>query len=391
MSMEHIEVRATGTAAAGGAVVDDTAGTRSTSALLRLEGVTKAFDGFVAVDRLSLHILPGEFFALLGPSGCGKSTLLRVIAGLETLDSGRVLLDGHDLAGMPPHLRPVNMMFQNYALFPHLSVEDNIAFGLKQEPLQKQVIAARVEEMLALVQLASLAKRKPDQLSGGQRQRVALARSLAKRPKVLLLDEPLAALDKRLRAETQFELMGLQKRLATTFVIVTHDQEEAMTVADRMAVMEQGRIAQVGTPQDIYEQPNSRYVATFIGDVNLLEGRTAGLGADGTRIQGPAGVCIVAADRASAAPGATVWLALRPEKMRIAREPPVDTARNAVRGSVAEVGYLGDMSVYKVETAEGLVLKTVVPNLTRASAHRIAAGEPVWLSWAADAGIVLTR
>ena len=241
--------------------------------LVRFERVSKRFGGVTAVDRLSLDIFEGEFFALLGPSGCGKTTLLRMLAGFETPDEGRVLLDGEDLAGVPPHRRPVNMMFQSYALFPHLTVEGNVAFGLKQDGLPKAEIAARVDEMLALVRLEGFGARKPHQLSGGQRQRVALARALVKRPRVLLLDEPLAALDKKLRDETQFELMDLQEQLGLTFVIVTHDQEEAMTVADRIGVMDHGRLVQVATPPEIYEQPNSRWVADFIGDVNLIEGR----------------------------------------------------------------------------------------------------------------------
>src|SRR5271168_967036 len=255
--------------------------------VLRIEDLSKRFGGFNAIDHLSLDIFPGEFFALLGPSGCGKTTLLRLIAGFERPNSGRMLLDGIDLAAVPPYRRPVNMMFQSYALFPHLSVEANITFGLKQEGLPKEEIARRVADMLALVKLERFAGRKPHELSGGQRQRVALARSLVKRPRVLLLDEPMAALDKKLRGETQFELMELQRQLGLTFIIVTHDQSEAMTVADRIAVMDRGRLMQVAPPAEIYEQPNSRWVADFIGEVNVFEGH---LGADGLSVEGtPAG------------------------------------------------------------------------------------------------------
>jgi putrescine transport system ATP-binding protein len=358
--------------------------------LLQFDGVTKRFGGFTAVDRLSLDITAGEFFALLGPSGCGKSTLLRLVAGFERPDEGRVLLDGVDLAGTPPHLRPVNMMFQSYALFPHMSVEDNIAFGLKQERLPKAAIAARVAEMLALVQLDPYAKRRPDQLSGGQKQRVALARALAKRPKVLLLDEPLAALDKKLRHETQFELMELQKRTGTAFVIVTHDQEEAMTVANRLAVMDHGRLAQVGAPADVYEQPNSRYVASFIGDINLIEGRVASAGSDGAVIEVSSGDKIRVAS-GDAKTGDTVWAALRPEKLHITAERPSDASMNALAGTVGEIGYLGDLSIYRVRVSDRLVMKVAVPNTTRMRAPPINSGDRVWLTWPSDAAVLLTR
>ena len=257
--------------------------------LVRFEAVTKRFSGSAAVERLSLDIHEGEFFALLGPSGCGKTTLLRMLAGFETPDEGRILLDGKDISGVPPYRRPVNMMFQSYALFPHLNVEHNIAFGLKQESLPKAEIAARVKEALALVRLEGLQHRKPHQLSGGQRQRVALARCLVKRPRVLLLDEPLAALDRRLREDTRFELVDLQAKLGLTFIIVTHDQEEAMSLADRIGVMDHGRLVQVATPPEIYEQPNSRWVAQFVGDVNMIEGKVVSAGADGALIDSAVG------------------------------------------------------------------------------------------------------
>src|SRR5215510_9266420 len=297
--------------------------------LVRFETVSKRFGGVTAVDQLSLQIYPGEFFALLGPSGCGKSTLLRLLAGFETPEEGRVLLDGVDLTSVPPHRRPVNMMFQSYALFPHLTVEGNVAFGLKQDGLPKAEIASRVTDMLALVKLEGFGARKPHQLSGGQRQRVALARALAKRPRVLLLDEPLAALDKKLRGETQFELMHLKQELGLTFVIVTHDQEEAMTVADRIGVMNHGRVMQVATPPELYEQPNSRWVADFVGDVNLFEGCVMEVGESGIVIESAAVGRVRAGAAKDAKPGAkpgdTVWVALRPEKMRVLRVKPAVT------------------------------------------------------------------
>ncbi|MBV8753750.1 MAG: ABC transporter ATP-binding protein [Hyphomicrobiales bacterium] len=357
--------------------------------LVRFDAVTKRFGETRAVDALSLDIFPGEFFALLGPSGCGKSTLLRLLAGFEAPSEGRVLLDGTAIDAVPPHRRPVNMMFQNYALFPHLTVEGNVAFGLKQEGRPRAEIAARVAEMLALVKLAPLARRKPHELSGGQRQRVALARSLVKRPRVLLLDEPLAALDKQLRGETQFELMELQARLGTTFVIVTHDQEEAMTVAHRMGVMDRGRIVQVGTPAEVYEQPNSRYVASFVGDVNLIEGRLAAVGPSGLLIDSTVGAKLATNQRVEADVGATVWVTLRPEKLRVATAPPAAN-ENCVSGHVAEIAYLGNVSLYKVRLDNGFMMKAQLPNLTRVVERPIGTNERVWLSWTPDAGVVLT-
>jgi len=359
--------------------------------LVRFEQVTKRFGATSAIDRLSLDIFAGEFFALLGPSGCGKTTLLRLLAGFEAADEGRILLDGADLGATPPYRRPTNMMFQNYALFPHLTVAQNVAFGLQQEGMPKPQIAARVAEMLALVKLEGFDRRNPDRLSGGERQRVALARSLAKRPKVLLLDEPMAALDKKLRAETQFELIELQARLATTFVIVTHDQEEAMTVADRMAVMERGRIVQVGTPAEIYEQPNSRYVADFVGDVNLLEGRLAATTPGESLIQGTGGAALRIAQAVDAAPGALVWVALRPEKVRIGLDRPGEARGNVLAGTVADVGYLGNLSVYQVRLDDGALMKATLSNHTRMLERAIGWNDRVWLSWPADAAIVLTR
>ncbi|MBN9021455.1 MAG: ABC transporter ATP-binding protein [Rhizobiales bacterium] len=354
--------------------------------------VTKRFGDFVAVNDLSLDIYEREFFALLGPSGCGKTTLMRMIAGFDEPTTGEVYRDWQSLAGVPPYRRPTNMMFQSYALFPHMTVEANIAFGLLQDRMPKAEVARRVEEMLHLVKLGPFAKRKPHQLSGGQRQRVALARSLAKNPKVLLLDEPLAALDKKLREETQFELIDLQQRLGLTFIIVTHDQEEAMTVADRIAVMDQGRIIQVATPAEIYEQPNSRYVADFIGDVNLIEGRVVSTFDRTIRMECPGTGAIVEVDQATEAEkGDPAWLAIRPEKVAISHDPPEEGAVNAVSGEVWDIAYLGDISVYHVRLPTGATIKATVTNRTRLVERPITWDDHVWLTWARDGGVVLTR
>jgi putrescine transport system ATP-binding protein len=359
--------------------------------LIRFENVVKKFGDFTAVNDVTLNIYEREFFALLGPSGCGKTTLMRMVAGFDEPTAGRVTLAGQDLKGIPPYRRPVNMMFQSYALFPHMTIEDNIAFGLKQQGAPKTEIDTRVAEMLKLVKLEKFVGRKPHQLSGGQRQRVALARSLAPRPKVLLLDEPLGALDKKLREETQFELMDIQMELGLTFLIVTHDQEEAMTVADRIAVMDHGKLVQVSTPAEIYEQPNSRYVADFIGDVNIVEGRIATTGAGVVTIASDAAAApIRIATISDAAKDQQVWLAIRPEKVRIATEPPTAT-ENVIAGTVWDIAYLGDLSIYKVKLANGTYMKSAQTNVSRLIERPISWEDKVWLSFAPDAGVVLTR
>jgi putrescine transport system ATP-binding protein len=350
---------------------------------VRIDNVTKRFGEFVAVNNVSLKIYKGEIFCLLGGSGCGKSTLLRMLAGFEETSGGSIHLDGQDMAGIPPYERPVNMMFQSYALFPHMTVEKNIAFGLEQESLSKSEIAARVEEILAIVKLGEFAKRKPHQLSGGQRQRVALARALVKRPKLLLLDEPLGALDKKLREHTQFELINIQEKLGVTFIVVTHDQEEAMTLASRIAVMNRGEIVQIGTPTEIYEFPTSKFVADFIGSVNMFEGRMVEDLPDRVRIQSDDLGGVIYVDHGiSAAPGANIWAAIRPEKINIQRTPPAETSENCVRGVVKEIAYMGDVSVYLVRIDSGKTVRVTLPNIERLSDdERILWDETVYLNW----------
>jgi putrescine transport system ATP-binding protein len=353
--------------------------------------VTKRFGDFTAVNDLSLAIYEREFFALLGASGCGKTTLLRMLAGFENPTSGRILLDGQDLSGIPPYRRPVNMMFQSYALFPHMTVEGNIAFGLKQDGMPKADIEARVKEMLRLVKLEQFAKRKPHQLSGGQRQRVALARSVAKRPKVLLLDEPLGALDKKLREETQFELMDLQQNLGLTFVVVTHDQEEAMTMADRIALLDKGQVMQVSTPAEIYEAPVSKFVANFIGNVNMLEGKVSGRGEGWADITGATGAEIRVENAGDAQAGTAVSFAIRPEKIRVSSKQPVDGTPNVLAGEIYDLAYLGDMTVYYVKLADGQVVKASALNAARVTEDPLTWNDKAWISFAPDAGLVLTK
>ncbi|MBX9452581.1 MAG: ABC transporter ATP-binding protein [Mesorhizobium sp.] len=358
---------------------------------ISFERVTKRFGDFTAVNDLSLNIYEREFFALLGASGCGKSTLLRMLAGFEEPTSGRILLEGQDLRGIPPYRRPVNMMFQSYALFPHMTVEANIAFGLKQDGMSKADIASRVAEMLKLVKLEQFAKRKPHQLSGGQRQRVALARSVAKRPKVLLLDEPLGALDKKLREETQFELMDLQQELGLTFVVVTHDQEEAMTMADRIAIMDKGQVMQVATPAEVYEAPSSRFVADFVGNVNMLEGTVAERSDNAATITGASGARIRVENAGEAIEGSTVAFAIRPEKIKVSSKPPAEGATNVMEGEIWDLAYLGDMTVYHVKLSDGQVVKASALNSARTMDDPLSWHDRAWISFAPDAGVVLTR
>jgi putrescine transport system ATP-binding protein len=364
--------------------------------LLRIESVVKRFGGFTAVDKLSLDIRAGEFFALLGPSGCGKTTLLRMLAGFETPDAGRILLNGKDIAHVLPHQRPVNMMFQNYALFPHLNVRDNIAFGLKRARMPRPQIDARVAEMVALVKLEGLEKRKPDQLSGGQKQRVALARSLARRPQVLLLDEPLAALDKKLRESTQAELMELQRRLGMTFIIVTHDQEEAMTVADRIGVMDSGRLEQVATPRQLYEAPASRWIAEFVGDINMIEGQIERAEEHRLTVSTRDAGTIIAAEPRQPFTKATICVAVRPEKIKLSRRGPVSDAPGAIamnrlEGVVTEVNYLGGVTTYKVKLDTGAVLRASMANTARLDMDAYSASQRVTAWFTPDDCVVLEQ
>ena len=355
-----------------------------------IEGVTKRFGDFLAVNNVSLKIYKGEIFCLLGGSGCGKTTLLRMLAGFETPSAGRILIDGQDMSGIPPYERPVNMMFQSYALFPHMTVEGNVAFGLEQEKLPRAEINRRVREILQIVRMEQFAHRKPHQLSGGQRQRVALARSLVKRPKLLLLDEPLGALDRKLREHTQFELINIQERLGVTFVVVTHDQEEAMTLASRIGVMNRGEIVQIGTPRQIYEFPSSRFVADFIGSVNLFDGRMTEDEPDHVRVQCDEFPVPVFIDHGlSAPPNALLWVAIRPEKIALTRDPPAATD-NWARGVVAEIAYMGDLSIYVVKLPGGREVRVTQTNVLRKGEEGFTWDDEVYLCWDSSSPVVGT-
>ncbi|EIC85093.1 putrescine ABC transporter ATP-binding subunit PotG [Serratia sp. M24T3] len=360
------------------------------SPLLEIRNLSKSFDGQLAVDDVNLTIYKGEIFALLGASGCGKSTLLRMLAGFEQPTKGQIVLDGQDLSQVPPYQRPINMMFQSYALFPHMTVEQNIAFGLKQDKLPSAEIKARVAEMLTLVHMQEYARRKPHQLSGGQRQRVALARSLAKRPKLLLLDEPMGALDKKLRDRMQLEVVDILERVGATCVMVTHDQEEAMTMAGRIAIMNRGKFVQIGEPEEIYEHPNSRFSAEFIGSMNVFEGLLESRQDDALLIRSPGLVHpLKVSSDASVIDGVPAFVALRPEKIMLCDEVPADGCNFAV-GEVVNIAYLGDLSIYHVKLLSGQLITAQLQN-----GHRFRKGMPTWgdevsLCWEADSCVVLT-
>jgi putrescine transport system ATP-binding protein len=357
---------------------------------IRIENVTKKFGDFVAVNDVSLNIYRGELFALLGGSGCGKTTLLRMLAGFEQPTSGKIYIDDVDMADIPPYERPTNMMFQSYALFPHMTVEQNIAFGLKQDKTPADQIKTRVGAILDMVQMRQFAHRKPHQLSGGQRQRVALARSLVKEPKLLLLDEPLGALDKKLREATQFEIMNIQDRLGITFIVVTHDQEEAMTLSTRIGVMNSGQIVQVGTPKEIYEYPNTKFVADFIGSVNLFEGHIVEDEPGHVLISAPeAGTEIYIDHGISSAPGAKVWVAIRPEKMDLSKTRPDDNGRNSAPGIVKGIAYMGNLSVYLIKLDSGKEVKVTMSNQRRAAEHAIDWDDRVYVTWHANSPVAL--
>jgi putrescine transport system ATP-binding protein len=364
---------------------------KASDAYVQISDVTKKFDAITAVDNVTLDIKKGEIFALLGASGCGKSTLLRLLAGFEIATEGQVTIDREDMGSVQPYNRPVNMMFQSYALFPHMSVAKNIAFGLKQDRISRAEIKKRVNELLELVHMETFSNRFPHQLSGGQRQRVALARSLAKRPKLLLLDEPMAALDKKLREQMQLDVVNIIERVGVTCVMVTHDQEEAMTMASRIGVMHEGKIMQTGTPHEVYEHPNCRRTAEFIGTVNIFKGIIIESSADHVIIDTPELDQKIYVDHGVAgSTGTTVWAAVRPEKMVISTEPPPDDKYNHARGKVEEIAYVGGLSIYHMKTQNGTKIRATLANVERLVENRITWGDEVYLSWYPGAAEVLT-
>ncbi len=361
-----------------------------TEPFIKIQGVTKRFGAFTAVENVDLDIYRGELFSLLGGSGCGKTTLLRMLAGFELPTVGNITIDNVNMTDVPPYQRPVNMMFQSYALFPHMNVADNVAYGLKRDGVDKGEIGRRVGEILSMVELPEFSKRKPHQLSGGQRQRVALARALVKRPKVLLLDEPLAALDKRLREQTQFELMNIQDQLGITFIVVTHDQEEAMTLSTRIAVMDAGRIIQVGEPNEVYERPKTRKIANFIGTINSFDGNVVSSGEELVvtcpRIATP----LKAPREADLKEGQKVTLGIRPEKIRMSKSPPAeDTSLACLQGEVLEFAYMGNLSIYRVQVDGDKIVQVTAPNLQRVDRRDIEWEDRVYLSWQPENSLIL--
>ena len=365
-----------------------------TAPFIKVDAITKSFGGFTAVDQVDLEIFRGELFSLLGASGCGKTTLLRILAGLETPTSGRVWIDGVDITQIPAYERPVNMMFQSYALFPHMNVAQNVAYGLKRDGIPKEEIGQRVDQMLTMVELSGFSKRKPHQLSGGEQQRVALARALVKRPKVLLLDEPLAALDKRLREQTQYELMRIQEQLGVTFIVVTHDQQEAMTLSTRIAVMNEGRFIQVGPPTELYENPDNRFIASFIGSVNLFAGRTL------TRDDHLYTIALNKHDLQCQVEhtqhlnnGSPIWVAVRPEKITISRTPVASEGLNQLTGTVDDIAYTGNLSTYRVKTQPGDIVEVTHPNQSRSRGSQLIAdwNDTVYLHWTSADSVLLTE
>src|SRR6202048_565354 len=357
-----------------------------------IKGVSKTYGGFTAVDNISLSIFKGEMSALVGASACGKTTLLRMLAGFANQTAGQITIDGVEMAGVAPHERPVNIMFQSYALFPHMTVEKNVAYGLKRMDIDRAAKKQRVQDALEMVQLGHLGQRKPHQLSGGQRQRVALARALIRRPKVLLLDEPLSALDKKLREQTQFELMNIQSQVGITFVFVTHDQDEAMALSTRIAAMNRGQVVQVGTPSEIYEFPQTRFVADFIGTTNLFEGTVSG-GEPGHIVvrSAEAGCDLIVDEIGRFGSGQRVWVALRPEKIRLSKEPVGGNRVNQIKGMVFELGYLGNRSTYRIKTETGKLVTVFAQNDQRTSEWSIDWSDEVYLSWTANCAVVLQQ
>ena len=365
-----------------------------TAPFIKIDGITKTFGRFTAVDQVDLEIFRGELFCLLGASGCGKTTLLRMLAGLETPTSGKIWIDGVDITQMPAYERPVNMMFQSYALFPHMNVAQNVAYGLKRDGIPKEEIGERVDQMLTMVELLGFAKRKPHQLSGGERQRVALARALVKRPKVLLLDEPLAALDKRLREQTQFELMRIQEQLGVTFIVVTHDQEEAMTLSTRIAVMNEGRFIQVAPPTELYENPDNRFIASFIGSVNLFAGHTLTRNNDLYTIALNKHDLQCQVEHAQHLDnGSPIWIAVRPEKITISTTPLAREGLNQLMGTVDDIAYTGNLSTYRIKTQSGDIVEVTHPNQSRSRGSQLIADwdDTVYLHWTSADSVLLSE